>query len=257
MASTSPTSLSERVAELTQHNNTTAPLPPLPVAAQSPFHEVLMRDLAASLPAELAKRLEAATTVGDVHDWLAAGAVYRWLEEDTYLSRLFLEEVSNDPKSAGLTLAKALAARMGPVARDAQWHCYDRIGLVLQLGVASLLLVCRGLPLYILDHNSRYGFSFPPELGHAEVMRGVVGLTLLPRGLSVVSLSNALLGCATLWLVFEAVYAPRVMESVRQFPAKLQNIPPPLIERVDTFYVIWVIQTMIFWALICLYSWDG
>lgn len=248
MASTSPTSLSERAEAITQRNNGADPLPPPPVAAQSPFHEVMMGEITASLPGALKARMEAAPSVGDVCDWIAAGAVYRWIQGDPSLSRIFLHEVSTDPQRAGLALAKALAARLEPPPRDAQWHRYDYIGLALQLAVVGILLVCRSLLFSLL---SPYGTASPPEFGLAALLRGVLGLDLLSGGLPGGLRPAAILGCAALWLGFEAIAAPRVMEHIRQLPARLKQLPPPLAWRADAFHVFWLVQATILLVCVC------
>src|SRR3954454_11122418 len=142
MASTSANSLLDRAEGLTaRHNRGDAAQPPPAVASQSPLHEVLIDEVAASLPSPLAARLKAIPTVGQAQDWIAAGAVYSLVANDPYLARRFLDELDSNPRQAGLALAKTYASRMEPPPRDARWHSLDRWGLLLQLVVAGLILM--------------------------------------------------------------------------------------------------------------------
>src|SRR5205807_1719415 len=51
---------------------------------------------------------------------------------------------------------------------------------------------------------------------------------------------------ADLWLTLEVAVAPRLMEFVRQLPARAQGLPPPLSWRADSFYVAWQFQALLF-----------
>lgn len=171
---------------------------------------MLIRDIAASLPAELATRIEAAPSVEEVHNWIAAGAVYRWVDSGPPLAHIFLAEVADSPKRAGLVLAKTLAARMEPPPRGARWHRRDHIGLVFQLAVVCAILVCRGLFFNPLGH---YGGSPLFQSWLAALLCGVVGLLLLSGEMSGSLLAVALLGCAALRLGFvEAFVAATASE---------------------------------------------
>src|SRR6266542_887348 len=115
--------------------------PPPLIAGQSPLHEVLLTELGATLPAPLAARLKTATTVGQVQDLLAAGALYEWVATDAFAAGQYLREVEQHPQQAGLALGKAIAARHEPPERDPSWHRRDYLGQAFQFAVAAGFLV--------------------------------------------------------------------------------------------------------------------
>jgi len=245
--------IADQADRLAARNGGPDALRPPAVAPQSPVHELLIRDIATSLPPELAAFLEATPAVADVQRWLAAGEIYHWVSEDQFLARTFLREVGSDPRRAGLALARAFAARMEPPPRDAQWHRCDRLGLALQLALAVVLLVARSL---LFDALAR-GMTFPDlwEFGLAEFLWGIVGLGLLsgeaPAGLlGAVSLSGAVA-----WLALEGSLAPRAMEKLRRLPAQLKGLPPPLAWRADALYALWVAVSAVLLLGLCTRYW--
>lgn len=102
MASNSPSSVSDTIRELARRNNE-RDQPPVAIGPVSPFHEVLVRDVAASLPPELRNRVEAASTVSGVNDWIAA-VLLRAL----YLYRVLYLNFTV-PAAGGTAAAKVLA----------------------------------------------------------------------------------------------------------------------------------------------------
>jgi hypothetical protein len=154
MDGNSTNSLWKRAEDMTVLHNQgdTPPAAPPAVAAQSPLHELLLEEVAAALPPEVAVRMRACPSVGLIQDWLAAGAVYSWLANDPYLSRRFLSEVGDQPKLPALALVAAVASRMEPPPQEAAWHRRDYLGLVLQLAATCAFLLCRSLLLYLIRY---------------------------------------------------------------------------------------------------------
>jgi hypothetical protein len=211
------------------------------------LHEVLIAEVAASLPAPLAARLQKAPTVAVVHEWLAAGAVYKTVAGDPHLVKQFLDELGDSPGQAGLAVARAFAARLEPPPRDAAWHRRDRLGLALQLILVVVLVAVRGLLFHAagavaLASSGVWGWSLlPPEMdGLATVLGGTAG------GLA----AALLLGGAAVWLGLEAALAPGLLERARQLPARLQGSPPPLAWRADTFGAAWLLQATVLFGVV-------
>jgi hypothetical protein len=262
MASTPNGSVTRFAEQLAARNAGPNPPPPPAVGAHSPFEEVLVRDLAASLPTELAARLTAwgsappsdaspippVTSLSDLHDWLAVGALYRWVAHDSVLAREFLREVGRDPRNAGLALAHSLAARVGPPSRTAGWHVCDRVGLILQCLLAGLFLTGRGLLIFVVGHYALYGVG-PIAIRPEDILSGIADIRvysgLLPSGLA----GYLAIGCAALWLAFEARVAPHLMEAARRLPVSVAGYGVTSSWRADTFYTLWFCQ-----ALACLLS---
>jgi hypothetical protein len=248
MASTSTNSLFDGAQEVTarRNRNDSTQLPPA-VAAHSPLHEVLIDEVAAPLPAPLAARLRAMPTVGQVQDWIAAGAVYSLVADDPYLARRFLEELDSNPRLANLALAKAYASRMEPPPRDARWYRMDRWGLFLQVVVATLILLARGLLFGLLG---RCVARAPVPLDRVVWLRSLLGLDLIAESPAVGPLTLAALAGAALWLGWEAIIGARIMEDARQLPARWRSLPPPLSWRADGFYLVWYGQAVGLLALV-------
>jgi hypothetical protein len=179
MSSNSTSSLSDRAATMTSRNVEGEPMAPPRFAAHSPFYEVLAGDVAASLPAPLARRMQESESIADLNDWLAAGAMYRWISNDAYLRKILLDEVTRDPKQAGMALAKAVAMRMEPPPREDRWEQCDRTGLLLQLAVAWAFFLCRNVLFYVLGG---LGDRSPVHFGLNELFSGIPGLFLLQQG---------------------------------------------------------------------------
>jgi hypothetical protein len=88
----------------------------------------------------------------------------------------------------------------------------------------------------------------------ARLLRGLVGLDLFTAQVTPGLAAAALLDLVALWFGLEAVLAPRIMEMMRQLPARRQGHPPPLNWRVDAFYVVWFVQATILLTLTCVLS---
>ncbi len=236
MNSTSnPPSLGDRAEALTQRNHGSNPPRPPAVASSSPIHEILVQEAAASLPSELRTRMEAEPSVERVMDWLGAAAVARWIRNDPVAKRTFLQEVSADPATAGLALARGLAARMEPPTRDAAWQRADRVGLVWQLLFAVGVLLLRIVLFAALSWVGGLSPFISPEMRV---------LSAFGLGLVIFSPLESLLGvvltaCAGVWLLGEAFLVPPLMERVRQAPARRKGLAPPLSWRVDAFEIVW------------------
>jgi hypothetical protein len=239
MASTSPDPLEKRIENLTSRNSQAggAGLSPPVAAGQSPLHEVLIEEVAAALPEPVARQLRSAPTLARVQDWLAAGSIHGLASGDAYLTRRFLAELGDDPRRAALALARALAGRMQPLP-DPDRQRADRLGLVFQLLVACMLLVVRAF-LFTVGAAGLRALSQPEP---AALLHGLVGLDLLLRPVPDRFLGAALVAAASTWLALEALAGARVIEAVRQGPARLRKLPPLLTWRADAFHAMWFLQ---------------
>jgi hypothetical protein len=85
---------------------------PPAISATSPIHELLVLDVAAGAPWELREPLRGARTVEELNDWIAATAMYRSVENDAAMKRLFLDHLEGGPKQATIALARTMAAGM-------------------------------------------------------------------------------------------------------------------------------------------------
>jgi hypothetical protein len=238
--------LSERADAFTDRNLASAPAKPPAVAAASPLHELLVRELAESLPQELRSRLEAEPSVARVMDWLAAGALFRWVQHDTPARRAFLASVMANPEQAALALARAMSARMEPPPRDAAWRAADRLGLIKQLLFAAGVLAARGS----LFAGLGWIAGLSPFVSGESFLLSFTGLRLIIMNQPHDWLGLAVLGVAGGWLVWEAVHVPILMERLRQAPARARQLAPPRSWRLDTFTVAWVAQALILLALL-------
>lgn len=248
MAPTAMNSLLKHAEEMnTRHTQDGRPaFSPPAVAGLSPLHEILILEVAAGLPDVLAARLKVAPTVGATQDWLAAGAVFHWARSDPSLERQFLRELGDNPKQAGLALARALAAREPP-ARDAAWKIRDQLGLAFQLFVAGLFLFVRGLLLTFLNPFSAVSWTCDVTM----LPRGIAGVDLLTAPMTRWQCVAGFFTGGLLWLCLEVTLAPRLMEYIRQLPAYVKTLPPPLSWRLDTFYVLWFAQVLTLASLTC------
>jgi hypothetical protein len=233
--------LDQHVAAATKQNLTAdrapALAPPL-IAAESPLLELLINDLRATVPRELQTQLCRASSLSAALDWLAASALYRWVEAKPITARAYLNQLGHDPRRAGLALATGIAAQMEPPPQTPHWRRLDRVGLVLQLTIATLILAGRGTLFWLLAVLCGSGID-PRVTSFVSIM---MGQQLLATTSSV---SGAMLaGCtAIIWLALEAVLGPIVMERSRQLPARGDGLAPPVSWRQDTFYVVWWIQS--------------
>jgi hypothetical protein len=238
MATPSLGPLHERAERITDRNMTTPTEPPA-VAALSPFHEVLIEEVAASLPPELASQLRAARTVPQLNDWLAAGAVYKFIS-DPGVSRDFLGQVGRDPRQAVSALIAALSARTEPPPRSWEWNRRDRLGAALLVAAVGVVLMVRSLLGAILG-------SFLPNAPGFHVLSSPAGLLAacpaagIPGAIALVF--------ALLWFGVEAVVLPFAMEQLRRLPAVRRQGAPPLAWRADAFYWVWFAQAAL-WMLV-------
>jgi hypothetical protein len=200
--------------------------------------DVLIAELAQALPRPLADRLAAGDCQGAIPDWLIDAAVYRSIAQDPSLARRFLLELESGPGKAGLALARAFAWTMEPPPRDAGWFRRDLLGMILQLGLAAAVLVTRCVLFLVMAAllGAETGWSLD------SLPRGLLGLDLLASAREGGLFACAMLDLAVLWLGVEAVGVPRLLESMRQRPARRSGLPPPLAWRTDTFYVLWFLQ---------------
>lgn len=256
MSGTSKNPLLRRAEELTSRHAQGGPAvkPPV-VAAQSPLHELLIHEIAASLPSEVATRMYAAPMLEEAQAWIAAGAIYNSLADEPYLASEFLKQVADDPRQAGLALARAYSHRMEPPPRDLSWHVRDRLGQALQLTVGVGTLLCRVVVFLLLGW---YAHGNLPAITPPELAQGLAAGSLL-RGEGSHWKKSVALALGTIWLSLEALVAPLAMEKVRRFPALRNGLPPPLAWRASTFLLLWRSQALglMAWLFLRGFGWCG
>jgi hypothetical protein len=235
-------SLSECVTALRAGQTAGSPPDRLPPpAARSVLVEVLLAEFGATLPEPFAARVRTADSPGTAIDWMFAAAVYRAVADDPFLAKQFLARVDSDPRAVGIAMATALASKQEPPRRDAAWHHVDWAGLFLQLSAAAIILVARWLlliPLASLVRPSVMTASLTSNMGEWFGPGRLTGLRASEVTVSI------LLTMAAVWLCLEAVVVPRLLEWLRQLPARRRGFPPPLAWRTDTFYVLRYVQAM-------------
>ncbi len=232
-------SLSSRADELTSRHSRegTTALPPPLVAAQSPLHELLIDEIEGVLPKPVAQRLREAKTIAQVHDWIAAAAMYKWIKANESASRRFLDEVGQHPSDACLSLAKSIARTLKPQPPTDDAPRLDRWGLLIQVSCALLLLMMRGAFFEFLTglaEKSAWRFDFS----------GMVHSSVLPNLIfqcgSVSPLVTVLLmGCGTSWLFLESRFVPRVVTACRAWPFRHQATPSHQDWRSDGVAFVW------------------
>ena len=89
---------------------------PPAIAQLSPIHEMLVLDVAEGSPWELREAIRSAATIGELNDWIAAGAMFRWVEMEPFLKRVYLDALGGDPRQAPLAVARVMAAQIGSAA---------------------------------------------------------------------------------------------------------------------------------------------
>jgi hypothetical protein len=247
VTSTSTTSLRDRVDSITAENTTGEPVAPPRIASLSPFHEILTRDIAAGLPPELGALMSATPSMNELMDWIAAGAMLRWVD-DAHSRKVYLDELQHDPRRASLSLARAVASRMEPPRREPAWRRLDLAGLVLQVAIAVALCFCRGVLVTMLA----FWLSGQP-VPHdwlAFIPAGLFDRPLLLNPASPgVAFASALLVVA-MWHAFEVRWALRWMEEARQLPLRMKDLPPSAPWRLDTFQAAWLLQSATLWLLV-------
>jgi len=243
--STSTSSLHDLVDGITNENSGGNASAPPRIASISPFYEVLVRDISATLPPELANLMASTSSMSELMDWVAAGAMLRWLD-DSYSREVYLENLQQNPQRASLSLAKVMASRMEPPRRAPEWCRLDLSGLILQIALTVVILCCRGLLMAILAF---WLSGWPPDW-LAFIPAGIVDLPyLLSVGRADVASALASL-IAAAWHAFEIRWAPHLIEGARQLPFRLRGMPAPIPWRLDTFRAIWLLQSLILWLLV-------
>jgi hypothetical protein len=243
MASTSPNSLTRRAEELTsRHMQGILPVARAPaVATQSPLHEVLIAEVAASLPSPLANRLRSAASVDRLQDWLAAAALYPLVAHDPRLAKRYLAELGENPREANQALLRAHAAHAQAPRRDATWYWRDLLGACYQVSYALFMLLVRGLLFGALACWA--GLTTAAWSDPALYLRGLLGWDLLAGTVTDPTYTILALGAAGLWLGKEAIGGTEIMETLRQRPARRAQLSLPVTWRADTFYLLWYAQS--------------
>jgi hypothetical protein len=222
-----------------RHSKEGASSSPLPiVAAQSPIHELIIDEVAASIPPEVAKKLRASRTVAQAHDWIAAGAMFSWIRTNRTLGQQYLEELGDCPQEASLALAKTVARTLEPPPPDPRAPTLDRRGLVLQGLFGCLILVGRGLFLAFLLTFATGGMWSQGTLGFLE--RAIVLPDLLwlnDPAKSTTTIFSLL--CGSEWLFLECLYVPRWLEFCRRLPLRRMPVRVYTHWRVDSLLVFW------------------
>jgi hypothetical protein len=232
-----------RAEELTARHSSeeNAPVQPPVVAAQSPLHELLIDEIAASIPPDVTRKLRAANTVASVHDWIAAASMFTWIESDKRLSQQFLDEIGDRPSSACLALARTIARTLDPPPPDPQAPVLDRWGLLLEMVAAAIILAMRaGLLLLLFS----LAVGVWPSLGAAGIVHQIILPDLLSAAVAPSALAFAVM-CATTWLLAEVVIVPRLLESVRALPLRSLSVRVYTNWRTDALYVFWVSHAVI------------
>jgi len=235
----------ERITGLNQGGSTS---PQVAAAAMSPFHEVLVADVTESLPPEIPDRLRRTQSVDELHDWLAVGSMYRWIGSNPFNREQFFLALEADPKRAGLALARTMSARMDPPPRSREWIKCDIIGLLYQLSFLISILALRGVVLSILA-KARGGDFVLPDL--TQILDNILPLDLLTTGIPNGLWASLILAWASLWFGVEIFAGPRMMEFLRQWPAKRAHLPPPLSWRKDSLYALWITQILVLMLWAC------
>jgi hypothetical protein len=236
--------LRDSVERITAENTIGSPVAPPRIASLSPFHEILARDVAASLPRELGVLISATTSLEELMDWVAGGAILRWID-DAYSRKVYLEELQRDPRRASLSLARAVASRMEPPPKPLEWWRRDLAGLILQLLVALGILLCRGFLVATLG----FWISGQPVSRDWSVLI-TAALADLPVFLNPAAPGPTLafvLLVVGAWHALEVLGAPQWMERARQLPLRMRNLPASIPWRIDTFQAAWLLQAIALW----------
>lgn len=216
------------------------------VAPQSPLHELLIEEVAALVPHEVALKLRASRSVADAHDWIAAAAMYSWIRSDSLLAQQFLLELNDRPKEAALALSRTVARTLEPPPPDPRAPALDRLGLAIEALFATLILGLRGVVFVSL---------FLLATGATWSLEGVAAQRLVTSGLlpDLIFLSSPdapLLAVVTLlsassWLVLETMLVPRSLRFLRNLPLRWLPRRSYTGWRLDSTPVLWVTHIMV------------
>lgn len=239
-------SLCQRADDLTaKHSREGARCSPPPlVAAQSPIHELLIEEIAASVPQELALKLRALRTVARAHDWIAAGAMYTWIKTNPPLARQFLHELGDRPEQAALALAKTVARTLDPPPPDPRAPARDRLGIAIQGFVATLMLGVRGLvfvSLLSLATGRTWSLESPGRLVTGIIWPDLVWLKAPAAPLA----ATSAFACGSGWLLLECICMPRWLRYCRGLP--LRRLPLRVYSdwRIDSIPVFWCAHAVV------------
>lgn len=239
-------SLRECADRLTEQNCSAQPQAAPPYAFQSPLHEVLAEEVAASLPPPLAAKLRSANSLGELHEWLAAAAIYRTAEGEPTMLDSLMRELDADPNPGRAVSAyiKAMVERELARLHDKRWRSLDLLGVLLGLPAVAAVLLARCVLLVFASTL----VSQPINLPLAPMV------TLWPAAVLSVAPTNytgaALLSVAILWFTLEGIGVPFAFEYLRRLPARRARALAPVLSRTDAFYIAWLAHAIawVAWA---------
>lgn len=239
-------SLRQRADDLTAKHSREGAIstPPPLVAAQSPVHELLIEEIAASIPQELALKLRASRTVAQAHDWIAAGAMYTWIKTNPPLARQFLDELEDRPEQAALALAKTVARTLDPPPPDPRAPAWDRLGIAIQGFVAILMLGVRGLvfvSLLSLATGRTWSLEPPGRLVTGMVLPDLVWLEASAAPLA----ATVAFACGSGWLFLDCICIPRWLRICRGLPLRRLPLRVRPDWRIDSVPVFWFAHAVV------------
>jgi hypothetical protein len=198
-----------------------------------------MEEVAASLPPECARKMRESTPESVAQDWIAVGTIYNWIKSDRTLSSQFIAEVGNRPAEAALALAKAVARSLNPPPPDPRVRQLDRYGLILETGLAAVILLTRGL---LLSCILVYVLHIAPSVGVTITIRQIVlpGIEYLNWSAVAdwrIALASIVVTC---WLAAECFWVPACLEYVRSLPLRWTRARPYACWRTDALHAVWL-----------------
>jgi hypothetical protein len=244
MSSTWNLSPAELAAAIAQANAEGPPMELPAVAAENPFLEVVVAEVKATLPPAFAAQVQAAPDLSALMDWVAAAAMYRWIQDDPAQAAAFLNMLSRGPRRACEAFASSVAVHADPPERDAVWRACDRSGILLQLSVAAGLLLLRA---WVVLQLARGAGVATASLPLAKWLGAAADAPLMPLGVPSTALIAAL-AALVFWHAWEIFLFPRLMERARQLPSAFNDEALPLAWRGSTFYAVWGLQSAAFMA---------
>lgn len=235
---------------LTNHNsNDDTPVPVPRIAAQSPLHELLIQEIAATVPTPVAEKLRATESIDVVTDWLVAGSLWKWLCEDSQIGRdaaaQFLEDLENNPRLAGLALTTTVARSLTPVLPFKSASMFDRMGAVLQCLAAGMWLAVRGTLLALMAVAASAAESLSDNIVSYATLGCFWPLALCRDATETSRLPVLIFGGFLLVILVELLFAPRLLRAVRRLPFRMQRPGPLLDWRVDSLLMLCVAQASI------------